>query len=251
MKKIIFLMSLLCAVNGYGDDWSMVKERGILRVGTTGDYAPISFTNNDGKLQGFAIDMAESLGKALSLKVVFIKTSWPTLSKDLANNKFDIAMGGITYTKDRANAFLLTSKVIDNGKIALVRCEDSIQYTSEKVINNASVKVVVNPGGTNERFVKSRLINSTVINAKDNFVPFGMLLSKQADVMVTDLIEGRYQSRLHQNKLCVANAQPFVGTESYKVYMVQKDSKILLTKVNDWLSVMEIDALKRKWKIDP
>ncbi len=244
-------MSLLCAVNGYGDDWSMVKERGILRVGTTGDYAPISFINSDGKLQGFAIDMAESLGKALSLKVEFVKTSWPTLSQDLANNKFDIAMGGITHTKERAKTFLLTSKVIENGKIALVRCEDSSRYTSESMINNTTVKVVVNPGGTNERFVKSRLLKSNVINAKDNFVPFGMLLNKQADVMVTDLIEGRYQSRLHKNKLCVANDQPFSGTESYKVYMVQKDSKMLLTKVNDWLSAVDVNALKRKWKIDP
>lgn len=251
IKKYVLLLPLLGALNTYGDDMQTLNKSGTLRVGTTGDYAPISFINKKGDFDGFAVDMANALGDHLRLKITFVKTSWPTLSEDLQNKKFDIAMGGITHTPFRAKEFLLTNQVIENGKIALVRCEDAHKYQTESAINKKSVRVVVNPGGTNEKFVKSRLLNSTIIDAPNNFVPFGMILEKQADVMVTDLIEGRYQSRLYPNQLCVANKVPFNGTDSYKVYMLPKTSDHLLSKVNDWLDTMNIKAVAKTWQIEP
>ncbi|MDE1464039.1 transporter substrate-binding domain-containing protein [Spartinivicinus poritis] len=251
--KFIKYLFFGCILSIYGIcNADLLEDRSnVLRVGTTGDYAPISFFDEQGKLQGFAIDMAKALGKHLNKDIKFVRTSWPTLSQDLKANKFDIAMGGITYTPARAKDFLLTSKVIDNGKVALVRCEYVENYLSEESINQASVRVVVNPGGTNEKFVKSRLLQSQVITASDNYVPFSMLLSNKADVMVTDLIEARYQSRLHMGKLCVANSTPFAGTSSYKVYMTPKTNHNLLNNVNEWLNETDIESIAKKWKIDP
>ncbi|WP_163837011.1 transporter substrate-binding domain-containing protein [Spartinivicinus ruber] len=248
--KYLFIFSLFCIQSICNADFIDDRDS-TLRVGTTGDYAPISFANEQGQLNGFAIDMAEALGKHLNVKIQFVKTSWPTLSQDLKEDKFDIAMGGITYTQSRAKDFLLTNKVIDNGKVALVRCDDINNYLNEELINQSSVRVVVNPGGTNEKFVKSRLLQSHVINTKNNYVPFGMILENKADVMVTDLIEARYQSRLHKGKLCVANDTPFTGTSSYKVYMLPKVSNNLLSKVNKWLRIVDINSITKKWKIDP
>ncbi len=43
-------------------------------------------------------------------------TSWPALAADLQADKFDIAMGGVTETPARAQAFALSHPVVANGK---------------------------------------------------------------------------------------------------------------------------------------
>src|ERR1700726_2096632 len=76
-----------------------IVKRGTLRVGMTGDYLP--FSHLDGttsKFRGFDVDMAETLGKALGVKVEYIKTAWPRLASDFAAGNFDIAMGGVSIT---------------------------------------------------------------------------------------------------------------------------------------------------------
>src|ERR1044072_1144381 len=57
-----------------------ILSRGTLRVGITGDYMPFTyFDKSTQTYRGFDVDMAESLGKALGVKVDFVKTAWPRL----------------------------------------------------------------------------------------------------------------------------------------------------------------------------
>lgn len=67
--------------------------------------------------------------------------------------------------------------------------------------------------------------------------------------MVTDLIEGVYYQSNEPGVFCVANEQPFPGTASFKVYMMNKDNPQLLDKVNQWLASQIKNVLKQKWRI--
>ena len=79
-----------------------ILKRGTLRVGMTGDYLPFTyFDKATSKFRGFDVDMAESLGKALGVRVEYVQTSWPKLTKDFEADDFDIAMGGISITLER------------------------------------------------------------------------------------------------------------------------------------------------------
>src|SRR3954463_10134255 len=74
-----------------------IIQRGILRVGMTGDYKPFAyFDRSTEKFTGLDVDMAESLGKALGVKVEYVHTAWPQLMKDFESDKFDVAMGGVS-----------------------------------------------------------------------------------------------------------------------------------------------------------
>ena len=97
----VILLSLLGAQSAVARSWQEIKQSGELRVGVPGDYAPLAFHDKQGDLAGFDIDMAKALGHEQQLNVRFVLSSWPTLSADLAADKFDIAMGGITETPAR------------------------------------------------------------------------------------------------------------------------------------------------------
>ena len=79
-----------------------IIKRGSLRVGMTGDYKPFTYLDKTTQqFSGFDVDMAESLGKALGVKVEYVATAWPKLMKDFEADQFDIAMGGVSVTLDR------------------------------------------------------------------------------------------------------------------------------------------------------
>ncbi|XKM12756.1 transporter substrate-binding domain-containing protein [Orbaceae bacterium ac157xtp] len=250
MKKILLSLLTLCvAFSAQARTFDEIKQSGIIKIGVPGDYAPLAFFNEQKNLVGFDVDMAKDLAKQLNLVPVFYITSWPTLSKDLADDKYDIAMGGVTYTKGRAEQFSLTNSVVPNGKIALASCQSAPKLTDINKINQPDVKVVVNPGGTNESFVNGHIHTAQIIRVKNNFDNIQALRDKTADMMVTDLIEGNYYEYKEPGVLCLATKTPFAGTKSYKAYMVQKQNGDLLNAMNQWLKVTNIEGVAKRWGV--
>lgn len=246
----VVLMTVASACGVQARDMQSIQQSNELRVGVPGDYAPLAFHNSAGSLIGYDVDMAHDLGKILGLKVVFIITSWPTLSADLKADKFDIAMGGVTETPARAKDFSLSHPVVANGKIALATCIAAPALDSLEKIDQPNVKVAVNPGGTNQSFVDEHIKHAQIIRMQNNVDTLQALRQKTADMMITDLIEGDYYQSKEPGVFCVPNETPFPGTESYKVYMMNKDNLMLLKRVNQWLYSRDTHALKRKWKIN-
>lgn len=107
----------------------------------------------------------------------------------------------------------------------------------------------MNPGGTNQSFVDEHIKQAQIIRVKNNIDNLEALRQKTADMMVTDLIEGVYYESNEPGVFCVANEQPFSGTASFKVYMMNKDNPQLLDKVNQWLASQDKNVLKQKWRI--
>ena len=229
-----------------------------LRVGTTGDYPPLTDCDRKMECSGFTIDMAELLASYLSIThgkmmtVTYVRTHWSDLNTDLDNDLFDIAMGGITYTKARKKQFLLTDKVIESGKVALIRKEHLPKVTGLNdtfliaALNRPEIRVVENPGGTNLSFAEQHFPKAQLIITADNKEPFLYLKEGKADVMITDLLEARYRAKKDVS-LEIVNPQMFTDTRSHKVYMLPKDSKSLLKEVNEWLQQTDIETVARKW----
>ena len=251
MKLKASLVFILAAItcSAQARDMNSIQQSGELKVGVPGDYAPLAFHNKAGQLLGYDVDMAKDLGKRLGLKVSFVQTSWPTLSADLKANKYDIAMGGVTQTPARAKEFALSQPVVPNGKIALANCAAAPALGSLEKIDQPNVKVIVNPGGTNQSFVDEHIKHAQIIRVKNNIDNLEALRQKTADMMVTDLIEGVYYQSNEPGVFCVANETPFAGTASFKVYMMNKDNPQLLEKVNQWLESQDKNVLKQKWRI--
>ena len=55
-----------------------VQQRGVLLVGTTGDYRPLTYRETDGSYWGFGIELADSIACRLCVGVQFVPTSWPS-----------------------------------------------------------------------------------------------------------------------------------------------------------------------------
>jgi cyclohexadienyl dehydratase len=169
----------------------------VLRVGLTEDYRPFSFADASGKAEGIDVDMAMSLAQSLGMRLEIVKTSWSTLKSDLETNSFDIAVGGVTITLDRQKMGLFSNPVFSSGKTPITHCGDEPKYETMAAIDQLGVHVIVNPGGTNERFDRAHLQKATIVLWSDNATIFDALVKGKADLMITDAVETRVQARLH------------------------------------------------------
>src|SRR5664279_4345243 len=135
-----------------------IIKRGTLRVGMTGDYLPFTYFDKDtSKFRGFDVDMAEMLGKVLGVKVEYVRTAWPQLSRDFEADNFDIAMGGVSITLDRQKKGMFSTPIMREGKTPIARCADKGKFETLAEIDKPGTRVIVNPGGTNERFARANI----------------------------------------------------------------------------------------------
>lgn len=194
----------------------------MLRVGLPGDYAPYALAGADEPL-GIDVALAREIAATLGLGVEFVHTSWGSLMADARSGRFDMAVGGISITPERRREQRFTRAHLRDHKAPLVRCGEESRYDSLREINSPSVRVVVNPGGTNERFARSKLPAATLTVHPENRTVAAEVLANRADVFVTDEVEGQLLSGLY-NSLCVATRAPDwqrVG----KAFMVVSDEQ--------------------------
>jgi cyclohexadienyl dehydratase len=222
-----------------------IIKHGTLRVGMTGDYLPFTYLDKaTQKYRGFDVDMAEALGKALGVKVEYVQTSWPQLMKDFEAGNFDIAMGGISITLDRQKKGLFSTPVMRDGKTPIARCADNGKYQTISEIDKSGIRVIVNPGGTNERFARANVKNAEIKVYNDNVTIFDEIAKGDADLMMTDASETRYQQKLHPGVLCAVHPdQPFDFAE--KAYWMQRDVA-LKDFVDQWLHITTQDGSFKK-----
>ena len=224
-----------------------IVERGTLLVGTTGDYRPLSFREADGTYWGFGIEMAEEIAKHLGVKAAFVPTSWPTLTADVTAEPptFDLAIGGITITEARKETMLMSEGYLANGKTILCRASEAERFKSLDDIDRPEVRVMVNPGGLNEKFAKENLTHAQIIvHPKNEEIP--VLIAQDnltADVMITEITEAPYYIKTDARLAAPLIDQPFTHGEIG--VLMKKGQADLLQKVNEVIKSMKADGSLR------
>ena len=210
-----------------------ILARGTLRVGSTGDYKPFTYRVAGGeRFIGLDIALAEELAHSLGVRLQVVPTSWGTLVGDLAEDRFDIAVGGVSVTLERQKKAFFSLPTMRDGKTPIARCDDARRYQTLADIDRPDVRLIVNPGGTNERFARAHAPHAALTVYPDNVTIFDRILAGEADVMITDAIEARLQQRLHP-KLCAIHPDaPFDFSE--KAFLLPRDVA-LKAYVDQWL----------------
>ncbi len=207
---------------------------GTLTVGTTGDYPPLTFFDAaTGRHTGQDIDLVKAFAADRGMAVTFVATTWPTMMDDLRAGRFRMAAGGISATPERAREALLSDPIAITGKVVLVRSGEEAKYGSLAAIDRAGVRVVENPGGTDESFAEGRMKNAAVTLVADNADAFTALETGTADVMFTDSVEAVWHQSQHEGLVAVHPDRPYTRVE--KVFLFARDEADLRDAFNRWL----------------
>jgi cyclohexadienyl dehydratase len=226
-----------------------VMQTSVLRVCTPGDYKPFSFQRAPGEFEGLDVDLMGSLATALNAKPQFVKTSWANLLPDFVAGKCDIAAGGISVSLEREKQAYFSAPYMVNGKTPLTRCENVAKYQTIDAIDQPAVRVIANPGGSNERFARTKLSHAQLTLHTDNLTIFDEVIQGRADVFVTEAAEAIVQSKAHPELCAVNPGKPLQYAEMG--YLLPNGDDVFKHFVDQWLHLSkasgEYGILSAKW----
>ena len=244
-QQSVFILSTFTDIP-VGGKVAQIEERGTIIFGTTGDYRPLSFREDDGTYWGFGIEVAKEIASRLGVDIAFEPTSWPTLTADVLAQPqtFDLAIGGITITETRKETMLMSEGYLANGKTILCRASEADRYKSLDDIDKPEVTVMVNPGGLNEKFAHEKLTHARiVVHQKNEEIP-SLVAEGQADVMITEITEAPYYVQTDTRLAAPLLNAPFTHGEIG--VLMQKGPEDLLQMVNAVIRQMKADGSLRR-----
>jgi cyclohexadienyl dehydratase len=226
-----------------------IVAAGTLRVGMPGDYRPFGlYDKAAGTWQGLDVDVVTAMAQALGVRLVLVQSGWGTLLPDLLGGKFDIGAGGVSVTLKRQLAAFYSTPLLRDGKTPIAPCAAAAKFGTLADIDRPGVRVLTNPGGTNEAFDRAHLHAAEIVVFPDNTRIFDELAAGHGDLMITDATETRLQQKLHPGLCAVHPDHPFDTSE--KALLLPRDV-VLQQWVDQFLHIEAasgaLPALIAKW----
>ena len=217
-----------------------IKQAGVLRACTTGDYRPFTYLDPATKQwSGIDVAMAENLANRLKVRLELVQTSWSNLMPDFLA-KCDIGVGGISISLERAEQAAYSSATLTEGKTPITRCENVEKFDTVAEIDQPNVRSITPIGGTNEKFAAANYPQGQIIRFADNNKIFDEILAGRADVMTTDASETKWVAHTKPGLCAVHPDQPF--DFSQKAYLLPQGDVAFKQYVDQWLVIAEKDG---------
>ncbi|GAB6190543.1 transporter substrate-binding domain-containing protein [Desulfocastanea catecholica] len=158
LRLTTFALLLLC-ITGFSHAATMqqeisaastietVKKRGVLKVGMD-IFQPWAMKDKNGKLIGFEIDVATRLAEDMGVKVEFLPTAWSGIIPALLTGKFDVIIGGMGITPQRALQVNFTQPYDYAGMGIVAHKKLAAGFDSLEDFNKPEVQIAVKLGTT-------------------------------------------------------------------------------------------------------
>lgn len=228
---------------------STILEGGVLKVGTTGDFNPISFKDpSTGEYVGHDIDLITQLGKDMGVKIEYVPTDWKNLVSGVSAGKYHITTQA-SYNSGRAKTVGYTDPVQSVGTVPLTLKKNINKFRTWDDANKSTVKVAVTLGTVFDEQTKQLLPQAQRVVVESPARDFQELLAGRADVSITSNIEASQLIKTYPELVVFANATPeFANVMGLLV--PQKDA-VLANYLNVWIRQKKaggfIDKLKDRW----
>jgi PAS domain S-box-containing protein len=219
-------------------------EHRTLHVRGDRNYPPYEFINDQGRPDGFNVDIINALADAMGLEIKIDLGPWDEVVLQLEMNKID-ALIGMFQTKERDKKYDFTIPHFIASYAVFVRNGSAI-HSFHDVKNK---KIIVQRSDLGHEYLKENNITQNIIEKKDWSEVLKSLAKGEGDCAIVSRLQG---TRLIQ-KLSITNIKA-VGApiiQSKYGLAVTKGDSTLLAILNEGLSILKnsgkYDAIYNKW----
>ena len=230
-----------------------ILESGELRVGTTGDWNPMTLRDpTTNSYKGFDIDVMNELAKDMAVKLKFVPTEWKTLINGIVADKYDISTSA-SITPQRIRTVGFTKSYYQVGTVPLTLKKNLGQFKDWDDINKPSVNIAVTLGTSQEQQVKKFFPNARIRSIEAPARDFHEVLAGRALISVTSNLEAALLIQSHPQLALVPVSAPISPADL--AFIVAQGDQIWLNFLNHWITIKQnrgfFDRLKAKWMPTP
>lgn len=256
VRTVLSLFILLVFALGAGEAQGKsrlhkILESGELRVGTTGDWNPMSIKDPaTNSYKGFDIDVMTALAKDMGVKLTLVPTDWKTLVNGIVANKYDISTSAsITVSRIRTVSFSQSYYQVNTVPVTLK--SNLTRFNDWEDIDKPEVIVAVTLGTSHEQQVKEFFPNATIRAIEPPARDYQEVLSRRAMISVTSNLEASRLVQTHPDLAVVPVKKPRKPADL--AFITQQDDIVWLNYLNHWITIKEnegfFDRLQIKWKM--
>ncbi|WP_198332524.1 ABC transporter substrate-binding protein [Psychrobacter aquimaris] len=111
----------------------------VLRIGTEGAYAPFNYTNADGTLGGFDVDIANAICADMQVTCEITAQDWDGIIPGLKAGKYDAIVAAMSVTPEREQQVSFTEPYFSNTLVFLAKKDSSFDPSNSDDINAHSI----------------------------------------------------------------------------------------------------------------
>ena len=198
MKRLLTIiaamaLTLSAAALARADDLANILANGVVRIGVPVDVPPFGSQDANRNPVGLDVELAESIGKALGVKVELQQITGANRIPYLITNKIDIVIAALGMTPERAKQITYTSPYADT--FDAVYGPKSLGVSSAAELG--SHKIVVTKGTTQDMTLTGMNADANFMRTEDDATAATAYLSGQAELIATNSLV--VQELLKQN----------------------------------------------------
>lgn len=226
----LILPAFIPGVAGAETVMQKVARTGVLTAGTSRDALPFAYSDSQGKLIGYSVDMLtliqkqleKELGKKIKLELVGV-TPAERIPK-IINRQVDIVCDASSFTWERDKKVDFSISYGVTGTQILIK-KDSNLGSPESLINK---RVAVLAGTTNEQAIKQIQPQAKLVYFKTRSEGFTALEQGKIDAFASDsiILEGWLQTAKNQDSFAIAPPRPY-SREGIACMVPENNSKFL------------------------
>ena len=245
---LVFIAVLITPALGESRLQSILAN-GELRVGTTGDWNPMTMIDPNSKERtGFDIDIANALATDMGVKVVFVPTTWKTLVNGVVADKYDMTSSASLSPK-RALVAGYSGSYFAVEDVPMMLKKNKGKYNSWEELNNPSVTVAVTLGTVQEKRAETLFYNSKIIKVSSPARDYQEVLAGRADISMTSNLEAAKLVEQYP-ELMIVPVQKGKNPTPLAMLLPQSD-QVWINYVNHWIILKTergfFDQLETKW----
>lgn len=236
------------ATSARAADPSRVPSAEVLLVGAASDDIPTSFVTDDGRLQGFGVDLLDATARVTHLRIQRIILPGAAIEDDFARGKFDLIQDFGESESRAAFADFTVPYLSSPGTLFIRRHDNTVRGLPD--LDSLPV-ALVGHGSVGENFLRVRMIHPKIIYANSVEEALQWVENGRAEaayvarVTALAVIE---RARLGNVVQLDVTIQDF---DIRKCFAVHKGNAALLARLNEGLAILhrtgEFDAIHRKW----
>ncbi|WP_300580446.1 transporter substrate-binding domain-containing protein [Marivita sp.] len=226
-----------------------ILSGGVLKVGTTGDWNPMSVRDPaTNSYVGYDIDVMTELATDLGVELEFVPTDWKTLVNGVVAGNYHMT-GSASISPARMKAAGFSDSYISVEIFPFTTDDKVDRFSGWDSINAADVKVATTLGTTFEKLVKEWFPDAQLTVVEAPARGYQEVLSGRSDVFITSNIEGSTLVSKFPNLRQIETDGP--RAPSPIAMLLPQNDQVWINYVNSWIELKKaqgfFDRTAEKW----
>lgn len=228
-----------------------VLSSGVLKVGTTGDWNPMTMKDvATNSYTGYDIDVMNALAADLGVTVEFVPTDWKTLVNGILADKYDITTSA-SLNVPRAKVAGFSDPYVQFGTVPMTLRANADRFDGWDSINDPDVKVAVTLGTVFEQQARQFFPDATIVAVESPARDFQEVLAGRATVSITSNVEAASLMETYPELVTIRIDQ--ARSRRPGAFLVSQDDQVWINFLNHWITLNRENGvfaeLQEKWRI--